>query len=72
LVRDLPAAPVIPLNIGGAAYPVGPIVTEGLPSAREPQARAWAVLHQVLDPEKRSPTLVFVHRPVQTPTWRGC
>ena len=50
-MRELPAAPVIPLTIGGAAYPVGPIVTEGLPSAREPQARAWAVLHQVLDPE---------------------
>ncbi len=50
-MKDLPAAPVIPLNIGELAYPVGLIDTQGLPSAHEPEARAWAVLQQVLDPE---------------------
>lgn len=50
-MKPLPAAPVIPLNIGGAAYPVGPIQTEGLPDVTAPEARAWSVLQQVLDPE---------------------
>ena len=50
-MRDLPAAPVIPLDLGGPAYAVGPIRTEGLPEADQPEARAWAVLQQVLDPE---------------------
>ena len=50
-MRELPAAPVVPLNIGGAPYAVGVIRTEGLPGVEEPVARAWAVLQQVLDPE---------------------
>ena len=50
-MRELPAAPVIPLHLGGAAYAVQPFHTEGLPGADEPEARAWAVLQQVLDPE---------------------
>lgn len=50
-MRELPAAPVVPLNIGGAPYAVGVIRTGGLPGVEAPEARAWAVLQQVLDPE---------------------
>jgi ring-1,2-phenylacetyl-CoA epoxidase subunit PaaD len=51
LVKDLPAAPLIPLDLGGPAYAIGGICTEDLPGAETPEARAWAVLQQVLDPE---------------------
>jgi len=50
-VRELPAAPVIPLSLGGPAHALATIRTQGLPGTDEPEARAWAVLHQVLDPE---------------------
>lgn len=50
-MRELPAAPVVPLNLGGAPYEVGVIRTERLPGFESPEARAWAVLQQVLDPE---------------------
>ncbi len=50
-MRELPAAPVIPLSLGGPAHALATIRTQGLPGTDEPEARAWAVLHQVLDPE---------------------
>ena len=50
-MRELPAAPVIPLSLGGPAHALATIHTQGLPGTDEPEARAWAVLHQVLDPE---------------------
>ena len=50
-MRELPAAPVIPLSLGGTAHALATIRTQGLPGTDEPEARAWAVLHQVLDPE---------------------
>ena len=50
-MRELPAAPVIPLDIGGKPYAVGALDVQALPGAQDPEARAWAVLQQVLDPE---------------------
>lgn len=87
-MKPLPAAPVIPLNLGGPAQAVGPIRTEGLPSAADPVARAWAVLEQVLDPEVPALSVVDLgivrevrapdaSRPSEvlvalTPTYSGC
>lgn len=50
-MNELPAAPVIPLTIGGAPQTIGRINTEDLPGLEEAEARAWGVLQQVLDPE---------------------
>ena len=83
-MRELPAAPVIPLDLGGPAYAVGTIRTEALPGADEPEARAWAVLQQVLDPEVPALSVcdLGIVREVQhaqgeltvwlTPTYSGC
>jgi len=50
-VNVLPSAPVIPLMIGGEPQAIGPIELAGLPDLHQAEDRAWAVLHQVLDPE---------------------
>ncbi len=50
-MNELPAAPVIPLTLGGVPQVIGRIATEGLPGLDDAQARAWAALQQVLDPE---------------------
>ncbi len=84
-MRELPAAPVIPLDLGGPAYTVGGIRTEGLPGVESPEARAWAVLQQVLDPEVPALSVcdLGIVREVQvqadgalvvalTPTYSGC
>jgi len=83
-VRDLPAAPVIPLDLGGAPYAVGRIELAGLPGMDKPEARAWAVLEQVLDPEVPALSVcdLGIVREVRleaavlsvwlTPTYSGC
>lgn len=83
-MRDLPAAPVIPLDLGGAPYAVGRIELDGLPGANDPEARAWAVLGQVLDPEVPALSVcdLGIVREVRfdaagltvwlTPTYSGC
>lgn len=83
-MKELPAAPVIPLNIGGPALAVGSISLQGLPGTHEPEARAWAVLQQVLDPEVPALSVcdLGIVREVRheagaltvwlTPTYSGC
>ncbi len=83
-MRDLPAAPVIPLDLGGAPYAVGRIELAGLPGMDKPEARAWAVLEQVLDPEVPALSVcdLGIVREVRleaavlsvwlTPTYSGC
>lgn len=50
-MNPLPAEPLIPTALGQPAQAVGPVSLEGLPPLSEPEARAWAVLQRVLDPE---------------------
>lgn len=83
-MRELPATPVIPLDLGGPGYAVGVIDTQGLPGIGEPETRAWAVLQQVLDPEVPALSVcdLGIVREVRhaqgeltvwlTPTYSGC
>lgn len=85
-MNPLPSAPVIPLTLGGAPQAIGPIDTQGLPGMAQPEARAWAVLQQVLDPEVPALSVcdLGIVREVQheasegsltvhlTPTYSGC
>lgn len=56
-MKDLPGAPVIPLSIHAAAQaarrgePAETAVRADEASSSDPEARAWAVLRSVLDPE---------------------
>jgi len=83
-VRGLPVAPAIPLDIGGSPHAVGTVEVHGLPGEDEPEARAWAVLQQVLDPEVPALSVcdLGIVREVRfmggqltvalTPTYSGC
>lgn len=81
---ELPAAPDLPLSIGGLPVPLARIDPAALPPMSQPVERAWAALHQVLDPEVPALSVcdLGIVREVRyesgtlevwlTPTYSGC